>query len=310
MIWRCWRLSIWAEPIRATRMCLPFTAIRAGCLRRCSRSAAMRSCAMIPSAWPSACARPGAMSRSRSGRGCRMAGTALRRCCLKRGGRSFASANSCGAGPQLNHQPCSRLNRSGFGGIWPGSAWLVADRRAVAALELDLHELPVFIVPDILRKGRADHVMMRALGAALHDDVVFAAIGYRDRHDRAVLRVQGDRLAEQCGVPVAGGDRRPGDLGHLAVGVDGDLAVAARRLDAMWRPIVVGYRFERHKTSVDPALGLGLIEAVNRHEGDLDLNARDHPRGRLGAVAAELDRVAANGLAVAHDREADRLRPC
>ena len=75
----------------------------------------------------------------------------------------------------------------------------------------------------------------------------------------------------------------------------------------MRRAVVVGHRVQRHQLAPDPALGLGLVEAVDRDKRDLDLDMGHHMHGRFRSVAAQLDRVAADLLAVAHDREPHRL---
>src|SRR5580700_633531 len=44
---------------------------------------------------------------------------------------------------------------------------LVLDLRAVAAAERDLDQMLLVVIPDVLRKGRLDRVVVRHLGAAL-----------------------------------------------------------------------------------------------------------------------------------------------
>ncbi len=149
--------------------------------------------------------------------------------------------------------------------------------------------------------------MPRPLGAALHDELVDAAIGDRDRHHRPVLRVERHGLFQQQRVPQAGRDRVARHLGRLAVGFDCEPVVGAGRLDPMPRAVVVGNCAQRHQFAADPVLGLGLLEAVDRDEGDLDLNLRHHLNGGFRTVAAQLDRIGADLLAFSHDRESQGL---
>ena len=173
--------------------------------------------------------------------------------------------------------------------------------------QLDLQQLPGIVVPDVLRKGAVDHIMPRPFGAALHDEMVFATIGHRDRHDLAVLRVEGDGLFEQERVPQAGRDRVARHLGQLAVGFDRELVIGPGRRNPVHRAVVVGHRVQCHQFAAGPTLSLGLVEAIDRDKSDLDLDMGHHLHGRFRPVAAQLDRVAADLLAITHDCKPHRL---
>src|SRR5688500_11096482 len=76
---------------------------------------------------------------------------------------------------------------------------LIADRRAVAAAQLDLEQALLLVVPDLLRDGRVDRVAMRRRRPPSQNHLFPPAIDDRDRDHTAVFGIERARDSDNRG---------------------------------------------------------------------------------------------------------------
>src|SRR5215472_16461740 len=134
------RAIISPAPILARHMRRRYTPTRPDCRRRSSKSAAMRSSSMIPSAWRSGCAPPDVRSNSKYGRGCRTPGRSGHGSFRKRERPSSASAPSCRARWSRGCSARSRIKAASCN--WRASTSRL-DLSKIEAGKLELNPEPV-----------------------------------------------------------------------------------------------------------------------------------------------------------------------